>query len=50
MKLARKPIAMLLVLLLFLSLLPVGAFAADDEVMAIGEPAQLAALRALLSK
>jgi CPA2 family monovalent cation:H+ antiporter-2 len=29
---------------------PTWAFAADDEVMAIGEPAQLAALRALLSK
>ena len=30
MKHARKPIALILVLLLFLSLLPVGAFAADD--------------------
>ena len=30
MKRAKKPIAMLLILLLFLSLLPVGVFAADD--------------------
>ncbi len=30
MKLAKKPIALLLVLLMFLSLLPVGVFAVDD--------------------